>query len=188
MVEVGAAGPNFLSQSKPFRDIGWRCICIEPNPEFTKMHRDIGNEIYEYACSYEDKDNVDFEMVTQPIDEITYESFSSLEVSDKIALFLGLSGGKNSLSIQNINVSTRKLDTILEEAKVYKVNYVIVDVEGWELNVMKGFSTSKYKPKVIVLENLCPDTYQEYHDYMLSLGYVFDSFDGHNLIYFNPNY
>jgi len=188
MVEVGAAGPIFLSQSKPFRDIGWRCICVEPNPEFAKMHRDIGNEIYEYACSYEDKDNVDFEMVTQPVDGITYESFSSLEVSNKIALVSGYSGGKKSLSIQNINVSTRKLDTILEEAKVYKVNYVIVDVEGWELNVMKGFSTSKYKPKVIVLENLCPDTYQEYHDYMLNLGYVFDSFDGHNLIYFNPNY
>ena len=152
------------------------------------MHRDIGNEIYEYACSYEDKDNVDFEMVTQPVDGITYESFSSLEVSNKIVLVTGYSGGKKSLSIQNINVSTRKLDTILEEAKVYKVNYVIVDVEGWELNVMKGFSTSKYKPKVIVLENLCPDTYQEYHDYMLNLGYVFDSFDGYNLIYFNPNY
>jgi len=75
MVEVGSAGPEFLSQSKPFRDIGWRCICIDPNPKFVKMHRDIGNEIYEYACSYEDKDSVDFEMVTQPINGITYESF-----------------------------------------------------------------------------------------------------------------
>jgi FkbM family methyltransferase len=191
MVEVGAAGPIFLSQSKPFRDIGWRCICIEPNPVFAKMHRDIGNEIYEYACSHNDNDNVNFQIVNQSADEITYESFSSLEVSNKLALVSGYSGGKNSLSIQNINVSTRKLDSILEEAKVYKVNYVIIDVEGWELNVIRGFSTSKYKPKVIVLENACSDTYQEYHDHMLSLGYIFDSFDstgGPNLIYFNPNY
>lgn len=93
MVEVGAAGPEFLSQSKPFRDIGWRCICIEPNPEFVKMHKDVGNEIYEYACSYEDVDDVNFEIVTQPIHGITYESFSSLEVSDKLAL-TGYANGK----------------------------------------------------------------------------------------------
>lgn len=190
MVEVGSAGPEFLSQSKPFHDIGWRCICIEPNPEFVKMHKDIGNEIYEYACSYEDIDNVNFEIVTQPINGITYESFSSLEVSDKLAL-TGYANGKKDLSINIIKVNVRKLDTILEEANVSKVDYVIVDVEGWELNVMNGFTTEKYQPKIIVLENAFADTYPEYHDYMYKKGYVFDSFDdttGPNLIYYNPNY
>ena len=138
MVEVGSAGPEFLSQSKPFREIGWRCVCIDPNLEFVKMHRDVQNEIYEYACSYEDKDDVNFEMVTQPINGITYESFSSLEISERLAL-TGYSNGKKDLSINTIKVNVRKLDTILEEAKVSKVDYVIVDVEGWELNVMKGF-------------------------------------------------
>jgi len=140
MVEVGEAGPEFLSQSKPFRDIGWRCICIEPNPEFVIMHKDIGNEIYEYACSYEDADNVNFEIVTQPINGITYESFSSLEVSDRLAL-TGYANGKKYLFINTIKVNVRKLDTILEDLKVSKVDYVIVDVEGWELNVMNGFTT-----------------------------------------------
>lgn len=190
MVEVGAAGPEFLSQSKPFRDIGWRCICIEPNPEFVKLHKDVGNEIYEYACSYEDKDDVNFEMVTQPINGITYESFSSIEVSNKLAL-TGYANGKNDLSINTIKINVRKLNHILEEAKVFKVDYVIIDVEGWELNVMEGFDTSNYQPKVIVLENAFSETYQEYHDYMLNLGYEFDSLDnttGPNLVYYNPNY
>jgi len=190
MVEVGSAGPEFLSQSKPFRDIGWRCICIDPNPEFAKMHRDIGNEIYEYACSYEDKDSVDFEMVTQPINGITYESFSSLEISERLAL-TGYSNGKKDLSINTIKVNVRKLDTILEESNVPKVDYVIVDVEGWELNVMKGFTTSKYQPKVIVLENAFSDTYHEFNAYMSNYGYEFDSFDqttGPNLVYYNKNY
>lgn len=190
MVEVGAAGPEFLSQSKPFRDIGWRCICIEPNPEFVKMYKDVGNEIYEYACSYEDIDNVNFEVVTQPICGITYESFSSIEVSDRLVLS-AYANGKKDLSINTIKVNVRKLDTILEELKISKIDYVIVDVEGWELNVMRGFTAAKYKPKVIVLENAFSDTYQEYHDYMLNIGYVFDSFDyttGPNLVYYNSNY
>ena len=190
MVEVGSAGPEFLSQSKPFRDIGWRCICIEPNPKFAKMHRDVGNEIYEYACSYEDKDDVNFEIVNVNNGEITNESFSSLEVSEELSLISGYNG-KNSLNIQNIIVNVRKLDTILEESKVSKVDYVIVDVEGWELNVIKGFTTSKYQPKVIVLESAFVSTHQMYHDYMANLGYEFDSFDdttGPNLIYCNNNY
>jgi len=190
MVEVGAAGPEFLSQSKPFHDIGWRCICIEPNPKFAQMHRNVGNEIYEYACSYEDKDDVNFELVDVYNGEITNESFSSLEVSEELSVISGYPG-KNSLNIENITVNTRKLDTILEESNVSKVDYVIVDVEGWELNVMKGFTTSKYQPRVIVLESACMDTYQIYHDYMSNLGYEFDSLDdttGPNLVYYNKNY
>lgn len=190
MVEVGSAGPEFLSQSKPFRDIGWRCICIDPNPKFAQMHRDIGNEMYEYACSYEDKDDVNFEMVTQPINGITYESFSSIEVSERLAL-TGYSNGKKDLSINTIKVNVRKLDTILEEAKVLKVDYVSVDVEGWELNVMKGFTTSKYQPKIIVLENAFSNTHHEFNTYMSNYEYEFDSFDqttGPNLVYYNKNY
>jgi len=188
MVEVGAAGPEFLSQSKPFRDIGWRCICIEPNPKFAQMHRDVGNEIYEYACSYEDKDDVNFEMVTQPSNGITYESFSSLGIPDNIVKISGYSGIE-CLNIEKIKVNVRKLDTILEEAKVSKVDYVIVDVEGWELDVMKGFSIEKYKPKVVVLE--CIGDNELYHEYMNSINYKYDSSDnttGPNLIYFNQNY
>jgi FkbM family methyltransferase len=190
MVEVGAAGPEFLSQSKPFRDIGWRCICVEPNPKFAKMHKDYGNEIYEYACSFEDRDNVNFQIVDMGNGELSNESFSSLEVSEELSLISGFSG-KNSLNIRSINVNVRKLDTILEEAKISKVDYVIVDVEGWELNVMKGFTTSKYQPRVIVLESAFMNTYQIYHDYMSNLGYEFDSLDnttGPNLVYFNKNY
>lgn len=191
MVEVGAAGPEFLYQSKPFRSIGWRCICVEPNPKFVKLHKDVGNEIYEYACSDENLENVNFEIVDVSNGEITNESFSSLVVSEKLCEISGYTGGKNSLNIQNISVNVRKLDTILEEAKILKVDYVIVDVEGWELNVMKGFTTSKYQPRVIVLESAFANAYQMYHDYMSSLGYEFDSFDnttGPNLVYYNKNY
>jgi hypothetical protein len=56
---------------------------------------------------------------------------------------------------------------------------------------MKGFSTSKYRPKVIVLENAFADTYQEFNDYMLNFEYEFDSFDqttGPNLVYYNKTY
>ena len=37
-LEVGAAGPEFLSMSKHYRENGWRVIAVEPNPDFCKLH------------------------------------------------------------------------------------------------------------------------------------------------------
>lgn len=184
MVEVGAAGPEYLSQSRPFRDTGWRCICIEPNPNFAKMHREIGNEIYEYACSNFDNKNVDFYVNKNA------ESFSSLGISEDMCKSSGYCGSYK-LSISKIKVDVKKLDNILEEAKVLKTDLVIIDVEGWELNVMQGFDTRKYQPKVIVLEVIGEHNHKQYYDYMSNQGYKFDSFDsttGPNLIFYNENY
>jgi hypothetical protein len=49
------------------------------------------------------------------------------------------------------------------------VDLLVVDVEGWELNVMRGFSSERYRPKVVVLENLFDE--QAYIQYMRSIGY-----------------
>ena len=186
MVEVGSAGPEFLSQSKPFRDIGWRCICVEPNPKFAQMHRDVGNEIYEYACSYEDKSDVDFYVVDFSIpNDVTFESFSSLGL-EKLESLRDYDKKPNPFTIK---VEVKKLDTILEEANVSKVDCVIIDVEGWEIEAMKGFTTSKYRPKIIVLE--CLHELEKYHEYMKSISYEFVKFDnttGPNYVYFNSDY
>jgi hypothetical protein len=49
MVEVGAGPTVFYSMSKHFRDYGWRCVCIDPNPKFVSEHKKEGNEIYQLA-------------------------------------------------------------------------------------------------------------------------------------------
>jgi len=152
------------------------------------MHRDVGNEIYEYACADYDADDVNFELVVTGSGD--NESFSSLQVGDNIARSCGYSG-RNSLSISNITIKVRKLDTILEEAKISRINYIAVDVEGWELNVMRGFSLEKYSPKVVVLENNILEKQPEYNQYMEKFGYKYDSeYENHidengpNKIYF----
>jgi|ERR1035441_9223207 hypothetical protein len=63
LVEVGAARPDYLSISASFRERGWKIIAVEPNPEFCALHRANGHYVLQYACSDEDKDNVDFFVV-----------------------------------------------------------------------------------------------------------------------------
>ena len=189
MVEVGSAGPEFLSQSNFFRKLGWRCICIDPNPKFVSEHIQVGNEIYEYACSYFNENGVDFEVVDVKNGDISNQSFSSLSIDDELIKYSGYSGGRTQLHIQTIKVNVRTLNSILEESKAQTVDYVIVDVEGSELEVMGGFDVEKYNPKIIVLENNIPHRKDEYNSFMQIKGFKFDSIsDGNNYVYLNKNY
>lgn len=189
MVEVGSAGPEFLSQSNYFRSLGWRCICIEPNPKFVSQHIEVGNEIYQYACSNFNKNDVDFQIVDVKNGNISNESFSSLDIDDELIEYSGYFGGRSQFEIKNIKINVRTLDFILEESKVDNIDYVIVDVEGSELNVIDGFNTKKYNPKVIVLENNIPSRKNKYDSFMTDREFVFHSIsDQCNYVYFNKNY
>jgi len=60
---------------------------------------------------------------------------------------------------RTILVSLRKLDTILAKhaEDVAEIDVVSIDVEGWEMEVLQGFDIEKYKPKVLIVENLFND-------------------------------
>jgi FkbM family methyltransferase len=64
--------------------------------------------------------------------------------------------GKGAKLIKKIEVDT--LDNIIRNCsfKINKVDFISIDVEGNELNVLKGINFKKYQPKVIVLEFIKP--------------------------------
>jgi FkbM family methyltransferase len=174
MVEVGGGTPSFLSMSRHFKLNNWRCIIVEPNPRYAGMHRQLNNEIYEFACAGEDKDDVDFQVVhlsgNYTTDQITDQSYSAIQVKEGYLKHNNIT--IDQLPVINIKVKVRKLDTILAAAKLDRVDFLSIDVEGWELEVLDGFSIAKYQPKIILLENYLHDP--KYTEYMKKFGYVLD--------------
>ncbi len=176
MVEVGAGPPTFISTSKHFRDSGWRTICVEPNPKFVAQHRNCGSEVYQYACSSsEGKSNFivnlnNDEWYTKENDGV---SFSALEIK--------YNGVPDHNTQEVIEVEKIKLDTLLDKINVNKIDILSIDVEGWEIDVLKGFNYIKYSPKVIVLENF--ENNVDYEKYMNSIGYIKKDTLGYNEIY-----
>jgi FkbM family methyltransferase len=154
-VDVGAAGPDFLSMSALYRSLGWRVIAIEPNPAFCEAHRAAGHEVLQYACSDRDENAVDFEVVDSHGESyqhgtVSYESFSSLAVKPEYRAL------RADLDVRQIKVDVRRLDTILAEhaPDVTRLDIVSVDVEGWELEVLDGLSFERYRPAALIVENL----------------------------------
>ena len=82
-----------------------------------------------------------------------------------------------------IKVNTRTLNEIIENSKFKdkEIDYLSIDVEGFELNVIKGFNLKKYKPKLIILE-LLDQTVKEFY-----LGKIDNILNSNIYIYMNEN-
>ena len=70
--------------------------------------------------------------------------------------------GSDAKEQKKINSDT--LNNIIENSKFKnsKVDFVSVDVEGNEMNVLNGFNLKKYKPKLILLEFILPNKKEFY--------------------------
>ena len=49
-------------------------------------------------------------------------------------------------------MKARTLTSILDECKVDRIDFFSLDVEGYELNVLKGLDMKKYRPFFILIE------------------------------------
>ena len=72
--------------------------------------------------------------------------------------------GKNAKELKKIQAST--LNNIIEQSKFKdsQIDFVSIDVEGNEMNVLKGFDLKKYKPTLIMLEFIIPTTKEFYQN------------------------
>lgn len=138
--DVGANDGRFNSNTLSFEERGWTVLCVEPNPLLAESGRERRKLWREVACGAADEDCVDFG-VCGPM--MPYPSRSSLGTQPRD------SGGPAE---KVVKVMVRTLDRLLEEAGFPRLDYLTVDVEGWERDVMAGFTVERWKPRVIVLE------------------------------------
>tara|TARA_B100001057_G_scaffold499090_1_gene608474 strand:+ start:6376 stop:7125 length:750 start_codon:yes stop_codon:yes gene_type:complete len=70
--------------------------------------------------------------------------------------------GKKAKEVRKITSTT--LNLIIENSrfKDLEIDYISIDVEGHELNVLKGLDFKKYKPKLVILELIDPSI-KEFH-------------------------
>jgi FkbM family methyltransferase len=146
-VEVGANDGVSGSTTLYFERIGWRCVLVEPNPELAaKLRRERTAQTFECAASSTDG------TATLHIAEGAElaHGVSTIEPEDKAREKLKDYG----FSARPVEVRTRPLDGILEEAAVEPgFEFLSIDVEGHELEVLKGFSLDRWKPRFIIVED-----------------------------------
>ncbi len=138
------------------------------------MTRALGHAVLKDACSDEDRDDADFYVVDSNDAEylggtVSAESFSSLGIRGDFAADLARTKAKTDVGM--IKVKVRTLDTLLGSyhPEVGAIDVLAIDVEGWELDVMRGLSFGVYRPKVVLVENLFKS--RSYRRFMRERGY-----------------
>jgi len=140
-VDVGANDGLILSNSLHFEDKGWYVLCVEPNPELAGVGRKRRKLWRELACGAEDHDAMPF----------TYYGGYPYASNSSLGPRHGYMSNHAGITSQ---VKVRRLDTLLEEAGFPRLDYLTIDVEGWEQEVLAGLSLDRWQPLVIVSEDL----------------------------------
>lgn len=174
MVDVGAARPLVLSNSAPYRARGWRVVSVEPNPVFCAEHRAYGLAIVQCACADHDAEDVPFTLVELSGSlyrgaRITYEAYSSLGMPDYYES--RLKEIDQAVRRREISVKVRRLDRILQEHAIERVDVLSIVAGEWELAVLRGFSIDRYRPRVVSVDNVAGDASRA--EYLEPRGYAF---------------
>jgi FkbM family methyltransferase len=170
-VDIGACDPVEDSVTKHFYDHGWQGVNVEPDARFhaalaAARSRDVN------LCAAVGRGEA------------------------PVTFYPGTTRGHGTLDSQRAgNISTAEHQTvpqislawILEKyAPAEGVDFLKVDVEGWEAAVLASADWSRFRPRVVVVEAIDPDgspSHERWEGPLLAAGYNFGLYDGVNRFY-----
>ena len=154
-VEVGANEPQTMSQTWHLEQLGWRGVLIEPQPALAKKLKEQRHaEVYCCACSTPQNDG-----------KVLPFQVAGLHSSLNLDFFVA---GARKDAI--INVPVRTLDDILLEANApTPIDLLSIDVESHEIEVLNGLTLTRWRPRLILIEDLALN--RRLHRVLQSRGY-----------------
>jgi FkbM family methyltransferase len=153
IIDVGANDGVFLSWSIFFESAGFNVLCIEGNEQHREaLEKNRKNAVLAVLSNKE-----------EVRDFYVWESESS-------ASYTGLIPHRDGATISQ--VTTRTLNSVLEEKGITKITMLGIDVEGGEPLVLQGFDFEKYQPIFIMVEEHFMGQAEEAKRILLEKGYT----------------
>ena len=177
-IDVGATNGININNTLHFEENGWYCLCVEPNPNYYEKLKNNRKNSLNLAISNINRDFIDFTVVR--LNNSDEGAISSLKIDD--TLYQDFINKGFDIKTTDIKVSVRTLDFCIENFYNFdKIDFIDIDTEGTELDVLKGFDINRWQPKLIVVENNynTPDI----EDYLKTFQYFKDKRVGVNDYY-----
>lgn len=170
-VDIGAFDGVFLSNTLTFEQQGWSGLCVEANPKYFKLCEESRPHAIclNVACvGDEDKKTIEFH-------------------EEAMGLFSGVAGAReNEVSegyqqmgltwngFKKITVQASTPNAILKKHVPHgtEIDFISIDVEGTELEVLRGLDLTVFRPRVLVMEANTEDAVSDLSVYLAEFGYV----------------
>lgn len=165
-VDVGAYHFKDYSNTYKFYLNGWNGINIDANQEIiTKFDKKRPKDVNICAgVAFEEEDKVFYRLN----EDLSMSSFSTAFTENAIL--------NHQYTLKDkTTIKTRKLGEILESCNITKkIDFMSIDVEGLDLDVLKSNNWNKYRPKIIIIElesGLKNIEKSKVYKYLINLGY-----------------
>lgn len=164
-LEAGANDPKGVSQTYLLEKRGWAGVLVEPVPEccVRLVAERPGSQVFQKALG-------------------SPQQRGTLRLSipgGVTALAAALAEGESVKDGDRlIEADLMTLDEVLAEAGVTRLDYLSLDLEGMELDALRGLDFSKTKPALIVVEDRVDDLSK--HRFLLDTGYKLVRRNGSN--------
>ena len=173
-IDIGAQHPVVDSMSKAFYERGWRGIHVEPIPTYAKLLReDRPDEIVIEAAVSTIRGKVDFV-------ELGGLSTGAKKLRE---IYLHERNDSKKISVEGITLD----DVLANIHPNQEINWMKIDVEGMEIDVIKSWKISDARPWILVIESTFPnsqmESYNNWEKLLISKGYSFEYYDGLNRYY-----
>jgi FkbM family methyltransferase len=175
-VDVGASDPVEHSITKHFYDRGWRGINVEPGEVFAKLAEARPRD-RNFNVAASDRSALatwhEFPQATGSgrLDDAPPELYAAYRNEGRYAR----------------QVRTQPLHEILAECRPPTIDFLSVDVEGHERQVLTGNDWSRFRPRVALVEATLPNSqapsHQAWEPILLKADYQYAYFDGLNRYY-----
>jgi len=171
-IDIGAYHPYKGSNTFLFYLHGWQGINIDANKKAIAHFNKLRKRDININCAISDKE-----------EELIYyyygETFSINTFSEEYANKFG-----SNYNVEKIKMKTCRLDTILDKYLIpnQNIDFLNIDVEGLDYNVLLSNNWEKYRPNVIIVE--LSET--KYDDIILTDTYKFLISKNYSMLTFIP--
>src|SRR5947199_1355370 len=147
-VDIGAGHPVYDNVSFAFYLAGWRGITVEPNPALAALGRAVRrrDHLFEGLCG------------ANAGEATLYLQREFHGLSTTIAEHAETAEKETGRSAEALTLSVTTLAALCEQYAQSTFEFLKVDVEGAEADVLRGADFSRFRPKVIVVEAIKPFT------------------------------
>jgi len=139
-VDVGACEPKAGSQTWLLEERGWSGLLVEAQGRYIerlRAERPRSKVVHAACAGPGHPDCVEFHLADVP----THSSLVTHLVD----------AGTRYIGTERVRAVT--LDELLAEAAAPEVDFVSIDVEGTQFEVLQGFSLGRYRPKLLLIED-----------------------------------
>jgi FkbM family methyltransferase len=153
------------------QQIGWRCVAVDPLPTYAAMW----SQLRERSCFHQVAlgSVQGTARLLMPHDASVREGES--HSADMFSTLLQASGKVDLAKFQEVEVPVVTAASLLDQASISAVGILSIDVEGFEIEVLKGYDFKRHPTDIVLVENNATGRMgnDEIRDYLIRQGFTY---------------